>query len=251
MEWIRTSYSMVRGYAARAAGVVSRFHSSAAVQAKGPSARPRTTAMYAPPPFRTDDVSELHAMMRETRLATLITATAEGPVVTPVPLILVAEEGTKGVLYGHIARANPHWTVTGLGPTLAFFMGPDAYVSPSWYATKKEHGKVVPTWNYTAVEATGKIEFFDDPARLLAVVTQLTDMHESGRPAPWKVDDAPEEYVAAHLRGIIGVRLPIDSLTGKRKVSQNRCAADRAGVAAGLAESQHPADRAMAALIPQ
>jgi transcriptional regulator len=134
---------------------------------------------------------------------------------------------------------------------MAIFMGPDAYISPSWYASKQEHGKVVPTWNYSAVHAYGPVEFFDEEDRLLDIVTRLTDLHEAPRSERWAVTDAPATFIKAQLRGIIGVRLPITRLEGKRKLSQNRNAADRAGVATGLATSERPADQAVAALIPQ
>ncbi len=207
--------------------------------------------MYVPPAFRDDDLAALHATMRQARLANLVTATAAGPVATPLPVILAPEEGPYGTLYGHVARANPQWQQATLGEALALFMGPDAYVSPAWYAAKQEHGKVVPTWNYVAVHAYGPIEFFQDPDRLLAVVTQLTDLHEGPRADPWAVTDAPADYIRDRLREIVGLRLPIARLEGKRKMSQNRSAADRAGVAAGLAASDRPSDRAAAALIPR
>ncbi|UFN47558.1 FMN-binding negative transcriptional regulator [Roseomonas sp. OT10] len=206
--------------------------------------------MYVPPAFREDDLPTLHGMIREARLANLVTATAEGLVATPLPLFLVAEEGPHGTLYGHLARANPQWRRPPLGEALAIFQGPDAYVTPSWYATKREHGKVVPTWNYVAVHAYGPAEFFEDEARLLEVVTRLTALHEGPRPEPWSVSDAPEGFVRAQLRGIVGLRLPIARIEGKRKMSQNRSAEDRAGVAAGLAASDRASDRAAAALIP-
>jgi transcriptional regulator len=130
------------------------------------------------------------------------------------------------------------------------FTGPDAYVTPSWYATKQETGKVVPTWNYVAVHAYGTPEFFEDADRLLAVVTRLTNLHEGARERAWAVDDAPPAFIAAQLRGIVGLRLPIARLEGKRKMSQNRSEADRAGVRAGLAASEGEADRHVATLIP-
>jgi transcriptional regulator len=206
--------------------------------------------MYVPPAFREDDLAALHATMREARLATLVTATAEGLVATPLPLFLRPEEGPYGTLYGHVARANPQWSLSPTGDALALFMGPDAYVTPSWYAAKREHGKVVPTWNYVAVHAYGPAEFFEDPDRLLEVVTRLTDLHEQSRAEPWAVTDAPASFVRAQLKGIVGLRLPIARIEGKRKMSQNRSAADRAGVAAGLAASDRAAERAAAALIP-
>lgn len=206
--------------------------------------------MYLPPAFREDDLAALHAMIRSVRLANLVTATAEGMAATPLPLFLVADEGPHGTLYGHVARANPHWQLRSTGDALALFQGPDAYVTPSWYASKREHGKVVPTWNYLAVHAYGPAEFFDDADRLLAVVTRLTELHEGGRDEPWSVADAPESFIRTQLRAIVGLRLPIARLEGKRKMSQNRSPADRAGVAAGLAASDLASDRAVAALIP-
>jgi transcriptional regulator len=206
--------------------------------------------MYIPPAFREDDLAALHAMVRQARLANLVTATAEGLLATPLPLFLVAEEGERGTLYGHVARANPQWKLPPAGDAMALFTGPEAYVSPSWYPSKQEHGKVVPTWNYVAVQAHGPVEFFEDAERLLGVVTRLTELHEQGRAAPWAVTDAPDAFIRAQLKGIVGLRLPVARWEGKRKMSQNRSAADRAGVAAGLAASEQDADRAVSALIP-
>nr|WP_249122938.1 MULTISPECIES: FMN-binding negative transcriptional regulator [unclassified Bradyrhizobium] len=204
-----------------------------------------------PPAFRVDDLPEIHATIRAARLATLVTTTAEGMIGTPLPLFLDPAEGEHGVLYGHVARANPQWKAAPIGEALAIFMGPDAYVTPSWYATKRESGKVVPTWNYVTVHAYGPVEFFDDAERLRAVVTRLTDLHEASRAERWKVSDAPEEFVRAQLRGIVGLRMPISRLEGKRKMSQNRNAEDRAGVIEGLSASERPADREVATLIPK
>lgn len=206
--------------------------------------------MYVPPAFREDDLAALHATIRQARLATLVTATDEGLVATPLPLLLAPEEGPYGTLHGHLARANPHWRLPPKGDAMALLMGPDAYVSPSWYAAKREHGKVVPTWSYVAVHAYGPAELYDDPDRLLAVVTRLTDLHERSRAEPWAVGDAPQPFVRAQLKAIVGLRLPIARIEGKRKMSQNRSAADRAGVAAGLAASGRASERAVAALIP-
>lgn len=206
--------------------------------------------MYIPPAFREDDLAALHATMRGARLANLVTATDEGLVATPLPLLLSPEEGPYGTLYGHVARANPQWRAAPTGEAMAIFMGPDAYVTPSWYASKREHGKVVPTWNYVAVHAYGPAEFFDDGNRLLDVVTRLTNRHERPRAEPWAVTDAPEAFIRAQLRGIVGLRLPITRLEGKRKVSQNRSEADRQGVAAGLARGELPSERDAAKLIP-
>ncbi|UCI21805.1 FMN-binding negative transcriptional regulator [Mesorhizobium sp. B2-1-8] len=206
--------------------------------------------MYTPPAFRDDDKDSILATIRAARLANLVTATADGPLATPLPLFLDETEGEHGVIHGHMARANPQWHVPAIGDGLAIFMGPNAYVTPAWYATKQETGKVVPTWNYAAVHAYGPVEFFDDADRLLEVVTRLTNLHEGARAAPWAVSDAPPDFIQSQLRGIVGLRMPVVRLEGKRKMSQNRNAADRAGVAAGLAASERPSDREVSALIP-
>jgi transcriptional regulator len=206
--------------------------------------------MYTPPAFRDDDRQSLLATIRAARLANFVTATADGPMASPLPLFLDESDGEHGVIHGHLAKANPQWRVPPLGDALAIFMGPDAYVTPAWYAAKQETGKVVPTWNYVAVHAYGPVEFFDDPARLLDVVSRLTDLHEGGRALPWAVSDAPPDFVRAQLNGIVGLRMPVARLEGKRKMSQNRNAADRAGVSAGLAASARASDREVAGLIP-
>jgi transcriptional regulator len=206
--------------------------------------------MYTPPAFKDDDLDSIRATIRAARLASLVTATADGPLATPLPLFLDEREGERGVLYGHVAKANPQWRAAPIGEALAIFMGPEAYVTPSWYATKQETGKVVPTWNYIAVHAYGPVEFFEDAERLLQVVTRLTNMHEQSRAEPWAVSDAPGDFVAAQLRGIVGLRIPVTRFEGKRKMSQNRPEADRVRVAAGLAASDNAQDREVAPLIP-
>lgn len=207
--------------------------------------------MYIPPAFREDERNALHATLREARLMNFVTATAQGLLAAPLPMFLDETEGEKGVLYGHVARANPQWQVEPLGEAMVIAMGPDAYVTPSWYATKRETGKVVPTWNYVAVQAFGVPEFFEDATRLLDVVTRLTQIHEQPREAPWAVTDAPSSFIQSQLRGIVGIRMPISRIEGKRKMSQNRPAEDRAGVADGLATSDNPIDRQVANLIPR
>jgi transcriptional regulator len=139
--------------------------------------------MYIPPAFKDDDFESIRTTIRDARLANLVTATAEGPVATPMPLFLDDTEGEHGTLYGHLARANPQWHLAPIGDALAIFTGPEAYVTPSWYATKQETGKVVPTWNYIAVHAYGPVEFFQETERLLDVVTRLTNKHEGSRRA--------------------------------------------------------------------
>lgn len=199
--------------------------------------------MYCPHAFAMDERADLVALMRENPLAQLVTVTASGPIATPLPLFFDASEGPHGVLHGHLARANGQWRAHATGEGLAIFMGADAYVSPSFYPSKAVHGKVVPTWNYATVQARGAVTFYEDQDRLLDVVTRLTALNEGGRPRPWAVSDAPEAYIKAQLRGIIGVRMDITSLEGKRKMSQNRDEADRLGVREGLLSSQNPRDR--------
>jgi transcriptional regulator len=206
--------------------------------------------MYIPSAFEETDLAALHETIRDTGLATFVTATDEGLIATPLPFLLASHEGPYGTLYGHLARANRQWSLPPTGDAMAVFMGPDAYISPSWYPSKKEHGKVVPTWNYVAVHAYGPAEFFDDADRLLEIVTRLTNRHEQPRPDPWTVSDAPTSFIRAQLRGIIGLRMPISRLDGKRKMSQNRSAEDRAGVIAGLAGSGDTSARIVAGLIP-
>lgn len=206
--------------------------------------------MYIPSAFSIAERSELFGMIRACGLATFITAGPDGPVVTPLPMLLDENEGEWGTLYGHIARANPHGRSQVVGDAVALFSGPDAYVSPGWYASKAEHGNVVPTWNYEIIEAHGAVEFFDDRERLLDLVSRLTDLHEGKRGMTWRVDDAPADFIDMQLRAIVGVRLPIRSLQGKRKMSQNRNAQDRAGVVKGLDASEREEDRAVARRIP-
>ncbi|MEN3348796.1 MAG: transcriptional regulator [Bradyrhizobium sp.] len=206
--------------------------------------------MYMPPHFKIDELGAIHAAMQASRLATLVTATADGLIGTPLPLILDPREGEYGTLYGHVARPNPQWKTPVSGEAMAIFTGPDAYVTPSWYVTKAEHGKVVPTWNYLAVHAYGAVEFFEDADRLLDVVTRLTELHERSRAEAWQVSDAPADFIKAQLRGIVGLKMPITRLDAKKKMSQNRKAEDRAGVIAGLEASDNPVDRAVAAMIP-
>jgi transcriptional regulator len=191
--------------------------------------------VYLPPHFKQEDRKELHRAIGAARLATLVTLGTEGLEASHVPILLDEADGSQGAIRGHIARANPQWRRAALAtPALALFLGPDAYVSPAWYATKKDTGKVVPTWNYLAVHAYGRIEFFEDPERLRAIVTELTRRHESRRPDPWAVSDAPPEFIAGQLKAIIGFRLPIERLEGKWKLSQNRPPADRQGAIDGL-----------------
>jgi transcriptional regulator len=191
--------------------------------------------MYNPPHFKEDRVPVMHAAIRAVGLATLVTTGPDGLAASHIPLLLDPEPAPYGTLHGHLARGNPQGRQEEDSEALAIFLGPDAYITPSYYATKRETGKVVPTWNYVAIHAYGKLAFFDDAERLLALVTRLTRRHEAGRAAPWKVSDAPADYLRGQLKGIIGFAMPIARLEGKWKMSQNRPAEDRAGVADGLA----------------
>ena len=206
--------------------------------------------MYIPPAYKETDPEAIRATIRGARLATLVTATAEGLLATPLPLILDEAEGPYGTLYGHLAKANNQWRLPPMGEALALFSGPDAYVTPSWYETKRTTGKVVPTWVYVAVHAYGPVEFFDEPSRLLEVVSRLTSIHESGRDEPWAVTDAPASYIQSQLKGIVGMRMPIVRLEGKRKMEQKGSLEDRRGVAKGLSESSRVSDEEVAPLIP-
>ena len=192
--------------------------------------------MYRPAANTVDDPDLIAAMIRRSPFATLVTHDAEGFFATHLPLLFDPE---RNVLEGHIARANPHPARSGQ-QALAVFTGPHAYVSPSSYPSKAEHGRVAPTWNYEAVHVVGRITWYDDPVRLRELLDRLTEAHEAGRPAPWAVDDAPEPYVQALLRGIVGLEIAIDSIEAKRKLSQNKDQADRLGTIAGLrAEGAH------------
>ena len=194
--------------------------------------------MYVPPHFLEERPEVIAAALRAAGLATLVTLGRDGIAATHAPMLLDPGPGRHGTLVGHIARANPQWRDSvGSVHGLAIFAGPDAYVSPSWYPSKQAHGRVVPTWNYVAVHAHGPVEFFDDAERLHDVVRRLTEKQERPRAAPWAVSDAPADYVKGMLRGIVGFALSIERLEGKWKLSQNRDAADRQGVAHGLAEA--------------
>jgi transcriptional regulator len=201
--------------------------------------------MYLPRHFEQHDAQALHGLMREHPLATLVTVGPDGITADHVPLEFDATAGPHGTLRGHVARANPLWQHAASQPVLAVFCGPQAYVTPSWYPSKAQTHKVVPTWNYTVVHAHGTLRAVDDAPWLHDLVTRLTGHHETPRPQPWAVADAPDEYVAQMLRAIVGIEIPLTRLIGKWKVSQNRSEADRLGVADGL-----PAEAAaMAALV--
>ncbi len=204
--------------------------------------------MYLPKHFEQNDAAVLTAAMRAHPLATLIVTTTDGPTADLVPLEFHPDIGAHGTLRGHVARANPLWRAAG-GDVLAVFQGPQAYVSPNWYPSKREHGKVVPTWNYTMVQARGTLQAIEEAPWVHALVSRLTNHHESTQNAPWAVSDAPDDYVEQMLRAIVGIEITLTSLVGKWKVSQNRGTADRLGVAAGLSGGADENAQSMAALV--
>ena len=191
--------------------------------------------MYLPPAFKVEDAKEILEHIDRSGLAMLVANGANGPLVSHVPMVLDRARGSQGVLAGHLAKANGHRQADDAGlNALAVFPGPDAYITPSWYPSKQEHGRVVPTWNYTVVHARGRIRYIEDADWLRQNVSQLTNKFEGRRAEPWAVSDAPDRFIDMQLKAIVGFELEITSLEGKRKVSQNREAADRAGVVAGL-----------------
>ncbi|MEO6364259.1 MAG: FMN-binding negative transcriptional regulator [Caldimonas sp.] len=200
--------------------------------------------MYLPGHFAESRPEVLHAFVEAHPFGLLVTNSVDGQLDSNgIPFLLDADPaGGPGILRGHVARANPLWQAgRAEGESLVVFQGPHAYVSPSWYPTKSEHGKVVPTWNYCMVQARGPVRAIEDAAWLHAFVSRLTDRHEQGRAGPWAVSDAPADYVTSMLRAIVGIEIVLVALTGKWKVTQNRSAADREGVARGLvAEAAGP-----------
>lgn len=209
--------------------------------------------MYLPAAFREDRLDMQHDLIRQHPLGWLVVQGAHGLSADPLPFAVDADAAGSGlgVLRAHLARANP--LVEALRTAdqcLVIFQGPQAYVTPSWYPSKQAGGKVVPTWNYAAVHVWGKPAVIDDAAWVRRQMAALTGQMEAGRPRPWAVDDAPADYIEALLRAVAGVEIPIERIEGKWKVSQNRAATDRAGVAQGLRESGVQG-AAMAALVEQ
>lgn len=203
--------------------------------------------MYVPRHFAEERIEVLADVMRRRPFATLVTLGDDGLVASHLPLLWDPEPAPYGTLTGHLARANPQWrSAAPSSDALAIFTAGDAYVSPSWYASKREHGKVVPTWNYVAVHAAGPLRAVDDPEWLHALVTRLTDVHEATLPEPWKVGDAPAEYVAQLAKAIVGIEIEVHRLEGKWKLAQNRPAEDFAGTIAGLEQRGDPSSLAVA-----
>ncbi|NII54695.1 FMN-binding negative transcriptional regulator [Luteibacter sp. SG786] len=201
--------------------------------------------MYTPRDFVESRLPVLHDAIRANAFGTLVTAGEGGIEATHVPFVLARDEGPMGTLYAHVARGNDH-IARHPGEILSIFTGPHAYISPNGYPGKATHHREVPTWNYIAVHAYGTAETFTDPDRLLDLLSRLTDQseHDTGQAQPWKLSDAPADYVAPMLRGIVGIRIPIARIEGKWKLGQNRPAEDREGAARLL--SQHPGDNEQA-----
>ena len=189
--------------------------------------------MYVPAHFAADDAA-LGELLRNHGAADLITPTTAGLLATLLPFIHDAEAGERGALLGHVARNNPHWRESATGESLVIVRGPDAYVTPSWYAAKAEHGRVVPTWNYVIAHVYGQLVIHDDVSWVETLVRRLTAKHEATAAKPWSVDDAPPRFIAGQLRAIVGVELAITRIEAKLKLSQNRSAADIDGVIEGL-----------------
>ncbi len=221
--------------------------------------------MYLPKHFEQPDAAAVQALIAAAPLATLVAMTAQGLTANLLPMEFVpagaagvaGDSGgphgvSHGTLRGHVARANPLWREAGAGhEVLAVFTGPQAYISPNGYPSKREHGKVVPTWNYAVVQARGPLTVIEDADWLRALVTRLTDQHESSSAVPWKVSDAPDDYIAQMLKAIVGIEIRITSLTAKWKVSQNRSGDDRLGTASLLLTQRGDDAQAMAGLVKQ
>jgi transcriptional regulator len=206
--------------------------------------------MYTPPSFKQEDIAVLREMMSQIGFISLITHTVNGLVATQAPVLFDASGGEHGMLRGHIARANPQWKTADEGEAMAIFLGPNGYVSPQWYASKREHGRVVPTWNYVAIHAHGQVRFSEDRDLLRDIVTQLTDLHEAKFEQPWKVSDSPSDYIDAMLNAIIAFEMPISRIESSWKLSQNRSEADRVGAMEGLLSRGCPVAEEMAKAFP-
>lgn len=208
--------------------------------------------MYQPPHFREDRIEVMHDLMRAHPLATLVSFDGDGVSANHLPLVLHTDVSKRGTLRGHVAKANPFWkNFDASVEALAVFQGPHHYISPGWYPSKKEHGRVVPTWNYAVVHAYGPMSVFDDAEWLLAHLQALTSQQEADRDHPWAVTDAPADFLAGMLKGIVGFEFPITRIEGKWKFSQNRSEKDRGGVVQGLIIEGSPSSAQVSDLIPR
>ncbi len=199
--------------------------------------------MYTPAHFAASDQA-LSNLLNNGGAANLVTMTPDGLLATLLPFVYDPDVGEHGALQAHMARNNTQWSSPVTGEALMIVQGADAYISPSWYASKAEHGRVVPTWNYSTAHVYGQLVVHDDAEWLGRHVRRLSDHHEAGRPRPWSVDEAPERFIAGQLRAIVGVELVITRVEAKTKLSQNRAPADVDGVIAGLRASGDPASAA-------
>jgi transcriptional regulator len=205
--------------------------------------------MYIPRVNKEERIPVLHKLMEDQPFASLITMGSSGLFASHIPMVL-QQNGGKGQLRGHISRANTQWRdYTPSVEALAIFSGPQHYITPNWYPEKQETGKVVPTWNYVVVHAYGYLKIIEDGDWLMAHLARLTNIHEAASPVPWKIGDAPADYIASLAKGIVGLEITIERLEGKWKVSQNRSEQDRSGVAMGLAELNTTESLAMKALV--
>jgi transcriptional regulator len=208
--------------------------------------------MHIPRQFQQNDIASLHALITANPLGTLVIAGPEGLSANHIPFELTVESEPYGSLLGHVARANPLWRgINGETEALVIFQGANSYISPSWYPSKQAHGKVVPTWNYAVVHAHGRIRAIDDSEWLRAHVTRLTNRQESAFDLPWRIEDAPVDYIENLLGAIVGIRIEITRLEGKWKVSQNRPAADREGVVSALRRQDSSAAQVMAGYVEE
>jgi transcriptional regulator len=208
--------------------------------------------MYQPPHFREDRLDVLHGLIRANPLGAIVTMGADGLTANHVPFLIDEGAGPFGTLRAHFARANPQWReFDGEREALVIFQGADAYITPSWYPLKAETGKVVPTWNYAIVHAHGRPRAIEDRDWLLHHISQLTDANEADRAEPWAVSDAPADFVAGLMKGIVGIEIEITRIEGKWKASQNRSEADRAGVVEGLTLTGDDRSRGMATMVPR
>ena len=208
--------------------------------------------MYVPKHFEESDVSVLHALIKSRPLGAWVTQGEGELIVNHIPFLLDPLRGEHGTLIGHVARANPVWQSFSQNVnSVVIFQGPQTYITPSWYPSKHAHGKAVPTWNYAVVHAHGLPRAIEDRGWLLQHVSQLTDVQESKQALPWKVSDAPPDYIDKMLRSIVGIEVPITTLFGKWKVSQNRSTPDQLGTVAGLLAREDAESKAIAALVNQ
>jgi transcriptional regulator len=204
--------------------------------------------LYMPPAFHQADHAQIRADISAIGFATLITVGDQEPIISHVPLLWRDDGSERGMLIGHLARGNPQWKHSNLTqPAIAVFMGPHAYVSPSWYPSKLADPKVVPTWNYAVVHVRGQLGIFEDSDELLTDLTSLTEKHEQRVGSQWQTSDAPRDFLVRQTKGIVGIRMKILSFEAKSKLSQNRAIGDHANVAATLAQSHSPSDRDVAA----